>query len=73
MPRTEETAAERQARLGEIRRQIEAGTYDTRERLSAAIDAMLADFSDGSGDAGAPLDRESGGWNDSDNGCRRPK
>jgi hypothetical protein len=44
MPRAAETAADRQARLAEIRRQIEAGTYETPERLSAAIDALLEDF-----------------------------
>jgi hypothetical protein len=46
MPRAAETVAERQARLAEIRRQIDAGTYETRERLSAAVDAFLEDFDD---------------------------
>lgn len=46
MPRAPETAAERQQRLAEIRRQIKAGTYETRERISAAIDAILEDFAD---------------------------
>ena len=33
-----------QARLDEIRRQIEAGTYETPERLSAAVDSLLLDL-----------------------------
>jgi hypothetical protein len=44
MSRAVETAAQRQARLAEIRRQIEAGVYETRERLAGAVDALLADF-----------------------------
>lgn len=35
-------SAPRQQRLAEIRRQIEAGTYETPEKLEAAVDAMLA-------------------------------
>ena len=32
---------DRQARLKEIRRQIAAGTYETPEKLSAAVDKLL--------------------------------
>ena len=39
-----ETTSQRQARVAEIQRQVRAGTYETRERLSAAIDALLEDF-----------------------------
>lgn len=37
-------SAQRQQRLAEIRRQIEAGTYETPEKLEAAVDAMLANL-----------------------------
>ena len=40
----ETTAADRQARLAEIRRQIAAGTYATHERLDAAVDALLEEL-----------------------------
>ena len=44
MRRPAETNLERQSRLAEIQRQIQAGTYETRDRLSAALDALLEDF-----------------------------
>ncbi len=34
-------AAEREAHLAEIRRQIVDGTYETPERLEAAVNALL--------------------------------
>ena len=34
-------AGEREAHLAEIRRQIADGTYETPERLEAAVDALL--------------------------------
>ena len=34
-------AAEREAYLAEVRQQIAAGTYETHERLEAAVDALL--------------------------------
>lgn len=34
-------AADRAARIAAIRREIAAGTYETPEKLSAALDAML--------------------------------
>jgi anti-sigma28 factor (negative regulator of flagellin synthesis) len=37
----DESIADRQARLAEVRRQIAAGTYETHERLEAAADALL--------------------------------
>lgn len=66
MPRAAETTAERQARLAEIRLQIRAGTYETPERLSAAIDALLEDFagqSDGaSRDSSQQSDESQSRW-----------
>ena len=66
MPRDAESAGERQARLADIRRQIQAGTYETRERLNAAIDAILEDFAgqpDGaSGDSSAESDESLSRW-----------
>jgi hypothetical protein len=59
MPRAAETASERQARLAEIRRQIRAGTYETRERLSAAVGAILEDFAGQPDDASGDLAPES--------------
>ena len=44
MSRPAETAAARQARLATIRQQIQAGGYETRERLSMAVDAKLVVF-----------------------------
>ena len=55
MNRPAETVAEREARLAEIRRQVRAGTYETRERLSAAIDAILEDFADQPDGASGPM------------------
>jgi len=49
MKRPHESPDERDSRLVEIRRAIAAGTYETTERLSAAVDALLADL-DGRGD-----------------------
>jgi hypothetical protein len=37
----EASATDRQARLAEVRREIAAGTYETHERLEAAVDALL--------------------------------
>lgn len=39
--RRQETEQQRAARLSDIRRQIEAGTYDNSERMFAALDALL--------------------------------
>ncbi len=58
MPRAAETTAERQVRLAEIRRQIQAGTYENPERLSAAIDALLEDFAGGPDGASNPTPDE---------------
>ena len=44
MKRPAEKSSDRAARLAEIRRQIAAGTYETPERLSAAVDALLEDL-----------------------------
>jgi len=41
MPRTIETASDRSERIAAIRREIAAGTYETPEKLSAALDAFL--------------------------------
>jgi anti-sigma28 factor (negative regulator of flagellin synthesis) len=41
-----ETQAERQARLASIRREIEAGTYETPDRLSIAVERLAADLED---------------------------
>lgn len=49
-----ETTSQRQVRLAEIQRQVRAGTYETRERLSAAIDALLEEF-DGQPDGASGL------------------
>jgi hypothetical protein len=38
---TRDTKSPRAARLAEIRRRIEAGTYDTPTRLEAALDKFL--------------------------------
>ena len=38
--------ADRQARLAEIRRQIAAGTYETPEKIAAAVEKMLARLED---------------------------
>jgi anti-sigma28 factor (negative regulator of flagellin synthesis) len=40
VPRTED--AKRQARIAELRAAIAAGTYETREKLSAALEAFLS-------------------------------
>ncbi len=37
---------ERQARLASIRRQIEAGTYETPARLAVAVERLAADLED---------------------------
>jgi hypothetical protein len=50
MNRHDEISNVRDSRLAEIRRQITAGTYETPERLSAAVDALLADL-DGRADS----------------------
>lgn len=44
MKRTELTTVDQQERLAEIRQQIAAGTYETPERLSAAVEALLDDL-----------------------------
>jgi hypothetical protein len=76
MTRPAESAAERQDRLAKIRQQIQAGTYETRERLSAAVDAMLEDFANQL-DKTDPLDfasgRDSEPATDSPSRRRRPK
>lgn len=42
MPQPSEfSAAGREARLAEIRRQIDLGVYETPERLERAVDALL--------------------------------
>ncbi len=41
MSRSVENSAQRQARLAEIRRQIAEGTYETPERIAAAVEKML--------------------------------
>ncbi|MBI2826395.1 MAG: hypothetical protein HYX69_17095 [Planctomycetia bacterium] len=46
MKRPADEARDRAAHLAEIRRQIAAGTYETPERLSAAVDALLEDLED---------------------------
>lgn len=38
----EQQAQQHAARLARIRREIEAGTYETSEKLAAALDAFLA-------------------------------
>ncbi len=44
MKRTELTTVDQQERLAEIRQQIAAGTYETPERLSVAVDGLLDDL-----------------------------
>jgi hypothetical protein len=70
MNRAAETASVREARLAEIRRQIRAGTYETRERLSAAIDAILEDFADQPDGASGPMFP---GQDESETSWPRPK
>ena len=41
-----ETQVERQARLANIRREIGAGTYETPDRLSIAVERLAADLED---------------------------
>lgn len=43
---TNETPLERQTRIITIRREIAAGTYETPERLEAAIEALAVDLED---------------------------
>jgi len=38
-----ESPAVRKARLAELKRQIAAGTYETPERLAAAVEGLLAE------------------------------
>jgi|GEM_PF-6501729 len=54
MPRAAETTTERQARLAEIRRRIQDGTYETEALLSAAVDVFLAEFADDADGASTP-------------------
>jgi hypothetical protein len=44
----------RQARLAEIRRQIAAGTYETPEKLQAAVEKMLESWEEPSHDPDEP-------------------
>ena len=46
MTRTDEISSVRAARLAKIRQEIADGTYETPERLSATVDALLADLED---------------------------
>jgi hypothetical protein len=48
MTKRKETPSVRQWRLAEIRREIAARTYETPERLSAAVDVLLVDLEGGS-------------------------
>ncbi|MBS0210640.1 MAG: flagellar biosynthesis anti-sigma factor FlgM [Planctomycetes bacterium] len=50
--RRQETAAQRAARVAEIRRQIATGEYETSERMSQAVDALLERL--------LPVDRHAG-------------
>ena len=50
MSHSSESSDQRKARLAEIRRQIAEGTYETPEKISAAVDKMLELF-DSSADA----------------------
>ncbi|HEY1599046.1 MAG TPA: hypothetical protein VGG64_05560 [Pirellulales bacterium] len=52
-----QSPAERRVRLAEIRQAIEAGTYETPERLSAAVDALLDDFEGREDSANGPRRR----------------
>jgi len=66
MSRAVETSVQRQARLADIRRQIEDGTYETRERLAAAVDALLEDFAGqpegASSDSSSESDESNARW-----------
>lgn len=42
-----ETAVDRTARIAAIRREIAAGTYETSEKLSGALDRFLQDAEEG--------------------------
>jgi hypothetical protein len=44
MRKPDETPQERSDRLAAIQQAIATGTYETPERLSAAVDALAADF-----------------------------
>ena len=44
--RINETPLQRQTRMIMIRREVAAGTYETPERLEAAVEALAADLED---------------------------
>ena len=54
MKRPNESTRERQDRLAQIRREVATGAYETPERLSAAVDELLADLEGRVNSADAP-------------------
>ncbi len=50
-------AAARRARIEEIRRQIAAGTYETPDKIEAAVEAFLASDQRSSPDEQSPAGR----------------
>jgi len=53
-----ETDATRAARIARIKRQIAAGTYETPDRIDAAVESMLSDEQFSSGDSPAEFPSE---------------